>query len=454
MTSTRPLVPLALTLALVAAACSGATSNDAVSDPPETIVTDGQDPPDTEPDPTTAPPEEESTPFPVEDLFSPTENTAPLDLTGGVTGSEDGVTIVTENPRDGLRGDVADATGVWPTDWSRRTRDLDGLLLGIPVSDPRDRIPPIDQPKFEPIAAATWLDDREPGALVQFEGETRFYPLSILTRHEIVNDRFGDVPVTVTFCPLCNTAIAFDARVDGQALRFGTSGLLENSNLVMWDSETTTLWQQQTGEAVIGEFAGARLDFLSTAMVSYAEALESFPDALSLSRETGSGIDYGRNSYRDYSSSATPFLFDGEPDDRYPALSRVVGVTVGETHKAYPFEVMSQARVINDEVAGTPIVVFWGGDTADALDAAVIADSAAVGTGIAFEATLDGQALTFTSAEDDRFVDDQTGSTWTLLGVATDGSLAGSQLETLQHSNDFWFSWAAFFPEGDVQQAP
>lgn len=97
-------------------------------------------------------------------------------------------------------------------------------------------------------APCAWLEDREPGALVQFNDEVRFYPLSILTRHEIVNDRYGDVPVAVTFCPLCNTALTFDRRVDGEVLRFGVSGLLRKSDLVMWDDATTSLWQQITGE--------------------------------------------------------------------------------------------------------------------------------------------------------------------------------------------------------------
>ena len=243
------------------------------------------------------------------ELFSPTENTRPLDLSGGVVSSSEGVTVVAENPQAGLGGDVAHATSPWPTDWSKRTVDLGEFLLGIPTTDPRDRIPPIDTPKFEPITAATWLGDREPGALVQFNDEVRFYPLSILTRHEVVNDRYGDIPVVVTFCPLCNTAITFDARVDGQALRFGVSGLLRKSDLDMWDGASTTLWQQITGEAVVGELAGTQLALIPTSIVSYGDALENFPDAVSLSRETGFNIAYGTNPYQSYSSSESPFLF-------------------------------------------------------------------------------------------------------------------------------------------------
>lgn len=369
---------------------------------------------------------------------------------GGAVSSDAGVIIDTDSPRFNLRERVRRATESWPTDWTRRTVDLGEFLLGLPRVDPRDGIPPIDLPKFEPIAAADWLGDREPGALVQFNGEVRFYPLAILTRHEIVNDRFGDIPVAVTYCPLCNTAVTFDARVAGQELRFGVSGLLRNSDLVMWDSDTTSLWQQITGESVVGEWAGTRLELIPTAIVSYADALENFPEALSLSTNTGTGAQYGANTYAGYSSSAQPFLFDGEPDPRFPALSRVVGVTIGDVEKAYPFEVITVEQAVNDEVEGVPIVVLWGSDTADALDKFTIAESAAIGTGIAFDRRLNGEVLTFSAADDDLFTDAETGSTWTILGKAIEGTLTGEQLAPIQHRNEFWFAWAAFFPGAAV----
>ncbi len=236
----------------------------------------------------------------------------------------------------------------------------------------------------------------------------------------------------------------------GQVLRLGVSGLLRNSDMVIWDDATTSLWQQFTGEAIVGDFAGTRLDLISTAIVSYGDALENFPDAQSLSRETGFGIAYGANGYTQYSSSTQPFLFDGAPDPRFPALSRVVGVSGGDVQKAYPFELIAEMGAINDDVDGNPVAVFWGSDTADALDATNIADGQAIGTAIAFDRVVDGQELTFAAAGDDLFTDTETGTTWTLLGRAVDGPLAGAQLETAPHGNEFWFAWAAFFPEGEV----
>ncbi len=421
----RRLTALTIGLALTAVACGGSsTANEELAAVPSDAPSD----PTTEPAP---------------DVPAPTiDGSAQDDATNDIVdASGDGTALSLP---------LSQATEPWPTDWTKRTVGLDEFQLGIGAVDPRDRIPPIDEPVFEPIASADWLDDREPGALVQFEGETRFYPLSILTRHEIVNDRFGEVPVVITFCPLCNTAISFDARVEGQTLRFGVSGLLRNSDLVMWDDATTSLWQQITGEAVVGDFAGTQLDLIPTSIVSYGDVLENFPDAVSLSRDTGFAIEYGANPYRAYSSSTSPFLFEGDPDPRYPALSRVVGVTLDGNEKAYPFSLLGEQPAINDELAGTPIVLLWGGDTADALDGESVADGDAIGSGIAYDRRVGDQVLTFSVDDGDLFTDDQTGSTWTLLGVAIDGPLEGEQLSTVTHRNEFWFAWAAFFPDAPV----
>jgi hypothetical protein len=359
-----------------------------------------------------------------------------------------------ESAPTGLDPTVARATEPWPTDWSNATIDLDSLLLGIGRTDPRDAIPPIDSPNYEsPDAASEWLDDREPGALVRVGEDVRFYPLSIMTRHEIVNDEIGAIPVAVTYCPLCNTALAFDRRVDDEVLRFGVSGLLRNSDLVMWDDKTTSLWQQITGEGIVGDFAGTVLEPLSTAIVSFGDFRANFPDGQSLSRDTGFPISYGINPYQGYSSLDAPFIpVDGADDTRFPGLERVVGVSVGGVDKAYPFSLLSETGVANDTIGDVPVVVLWGSpDTADALDATVIAESAAIGTAVAFDPVIEGRRLTF-AAEGNGFVDAETGSTWNIVGQATAGPLAGSQLATVTHRNEFWFAWTAFFPEAEVYE--
>ncbi len=282
-------------------------------------------------------------------------------------------------------------------------------------------------------------------ALLELNGETRAYPLRILTWHEIVNDQVGGTPVAVTYCPLCNSAVGFDRRVDGQTLRFGVSGLLRNSDLVMWDRETESLWQQITGEAIVGELTGTQLQLIPTPIVSWGDFRESFPDGEVLSRDTGLGRAYGTNPYDGYDSSSSPFLFDGELDDRYPAMERVVGVTAGAANKAYPFSVLERERAVNDAVGGEPITVFWGAaDTASALDNASIPGGRAVGVGVAYLRTVNGRVLTFEAAGEDAFRDIETGSTWDLLGAAADGPLKGSRLRSAVHTNHLWFAWAAF----------
>ena len=340
---------------------------------------------------------------------------------------------------------VPDVKG-WNTDWSKATIDLSELQRGLAASDPRDVIRPIDEPKLETVAEASdWLDDREPVALAKAGGEARAYPLRILTWHEIVNDVLGGVPVAVTYCPLCNSAVGFEREVEGQVLTFGVSGLLRNSDLVMWDRQTESLWQQISGEGIVGELAGTQLEFVPVTLVSWETFREEFPDATVLSQDTGFGRSYGRNPYNFYDSANRPFLFSGELDDRFPAMERVLATRVGGTNKAYPFSVISQERAVNDEVAGEPIVVVWGDeDTASALSAPTISEGRAVGTSAAYLRTVDGQVLTFRPAGDDAFKDNETGTTWDLLGNGVDGPLAGETLEPVIADTPLWFAWAAF----------
>ena len=373
--------------------------------------------------------------------------TTPSTTTPALTSGGPAV-IIEENPA--LPGAIARLEG-WTTNWGKRTIDLNQLQAGIFATDPRDIIPPLDAPEFERVTAASeWLAPREPGVLFRIGDDTRFYPLRILTWHEIANDVVDGRNVVVTFCPLCNTAVVFDPTVNGEVLRFGVSGLLRFSDLVMWDAQTGSLWQQITGEGIVGDLAGTQLELLPSSVVSWEEFANGFPDGKVLSRQTGFSRSYGTNPYEGYSSSSQPFLFEGDADSRYPALERVVGVTVNEEDKAFPFSVLAGERAVNNTVGGLPVAVFWGSDTADALDSSRISEGQAIGTGIAFDRTVDGQVLSFTSNGDDTFTDAQTGSTWDLLGRATAGPLSGEELTTVVHRNDFWFAWAAFHPGDDV----
>lgn len=354
----------------------------------------------------------------------------------------------------GPPGDVGLATAAWPTDWSMASIELDELKLGLQAIDPRDLIRPLDEPDYVSVADADeWLVDREIGVLLEIDDVARFYPLRIITSHEIVNDQIGEVPYSLTYCPLCNTSVAFDRRVDGEVLRFGVSGLLRNSDLVMWDDKTVSLWQQIVGEAIVGSFVGTRLEVIPTATVRWADFRANHPDGEVLSRDTGSGFAYESNSYIGYTGREAPIpqFFDAELDERFPALSRVVGVREGGESKAYPFVVLEDDRTVNDELGGVPVTVWWAPtDSADNFDGAAVGGGAAIGTGIAYVRTVDGQTLTFEAAEGTTFTDLETGSTWTLFGDAIAGPLEGSSLELAEHQNEFWFAWSTFNPGAPV----
>ena len=336
------------------------------------------------------------------------------------------------------------STAGWKTDFTKHSVPLSQIISGGP---PKDGIPAIDKPAFETVdGAGKWLKPKEPVILFEWNGEARAYPLQILIWHEIVNDTVGGQPVTVTFCPLCNTAIAFDRRLDGRVLDFGTTGKLRFSDLVMYDRQTESWWQQITGESIVGVLTGKRLKFLPAQIIAWDLFRQQFPTGRVLSRTTGHVRPYGQNPYVGYDDvGSSPFLYTGRTDRRLRPMERVVTVSLGSENVAYPFSVLEKVGVINDTVARRPIVVFFQKGVASALDGSSIADSRDVGTAAVFSRTVDAKPLTF-RRDGNKFVDAQTGSTWTILGVSTAGPLKGKRLPQIVSGQHFWFSWAAFKP--------
>ncbi len=331
------------------------------------------------------------------------------------------------------------------TDFSIHTVPYSDILSGGP---PKDGIPPLDSPQFVSVPEAdSRLKAVEPVILIEVNGDARAYPIQILIWHEIANDTVGGLPLTITFCPLCNTAIAFKRTVSGQILDFGTTGRLRYSNLIMYDRQTETWWQQATGEAIAGEQTGAQLEFYPAAMISWQDFKTKYPDGQVLSRETGFARDYGKNPYFGYDDiNQTPFLYNGDTPNQLPPMARVLTVDLNDEAVAYPYDVLSEAKVINDSVGGEDVVVFWAQGTASALDAGNIPDGRDVGAAIAYSRLLDGQTLAFKFA-DGKILDEQTNSEWNIFGQAIAGELNGKQLSPIVSINHFWFSWAAFKPE-------
>jgi Protein of unknown function (DUF3179). len=321
------------------------------------------------------------------------------------------------------------------------------ILSGGP---PPDGIPPIDAPRFLPAAAQRdLLPPEEPVVTLEIDGDARAYPVRILIWHEIVNDTVGGVPVAVTYCPLCNSAVAYRRVVRGVETTFGTSGRLYNSALVMYDRATESLWTHYDGRAVVGLLTGEQLEPIPAPLMSWGDFLAAYPDGQVLDQtRTGFRRDYGVNPYVGYDNPDTqPFLFRGTVDDRARAKQRVVGVTVGEESVAFALDAISggEARATNTTIGGRPVVVLWKAGQASALERGNVGTGRDVGTTGVFFRELDGRVLTL-SAEGDHFVDAETGSTWNIVGAAVSGPLAGSELTRIPHLDTFWFAWSSYRP--------
>ncbi len=336
----------------------------------------------------------------------------------------------------------------WKTDFAKKSIDLKEIVSGGPA---RDGVPPLDQPKFVAIeAASVSIADQEPVLVYSNGGEVRAYPLQIMLWHEIVNDVVGGKSVAITYSPVSNTPIVFDRSVGGNVLRFGTTGLLRTSNLVMWDRQTESWWQQANGTAIVGEHNGKKLAVLESHLVSFADFKAGFPSGRVLSTATGFDRRYGSNVYVGY-DSGKPFAFSGKIDERLPAMDRVLGVIQDNAKRAYPFKILRDKKVVNEKLGNSDIVVLWKTGAVSAIDNQAIADSRNVGAATIFSAVLNNQKLTF-EAKGDLFTDKETSSEWNILGMAVSGSLKGSQLKALIGNDYLWFAWAAFNPETAIAQ--
>ena len=260
----------------------------------------------------------------------------------------------------------------WPdTDFSQTSiTNWVEIMSGGP---PKDGIPALDDVQFIEVAQESRIEPAEPVITLELDGQRpRAYPIRYLTWHEIANDTVGDVPVAVTFCPLCNSALTFDRRVGGQLLSFGVSGKLRNSDMVMYDRETQSWWQQAIGTGIVGEMTGQELTLMPSWMESWEEFSTRNPDGLVMA-EPSWNRDYGRNPYRNYDSSKRPFLYSGEmPPHGIPALMRVV--RVGD--RAWPMERLSEVG----EVTEAGVTISWRAGQASALDSSRIGAGRDVGS--------------------------------------------------------------------------
>ena len=294
---------------------------------------------------------------------------------------------------------------------SKEIMVTENVKHSVPLSEiigggpPKDGIPPIDSPKFVSVGEADFLADEEPGLAVEVDGISRFYPFQILVWHEIVNDTINGQRVLVSYCPLCLSGIVFDPVVKGERVEFGTSGKLWNSNLVMYDRKTDSLWSQILGEAIVGEMTGAKLAVLPSDMIRFGDFKKKFPNGEVLSRDTGATRFYGQDPYGDYYTTSGTFFSVKNKDNRLQEKDFVLGIVVDGKAKAYFPPAIKQKGEITDQFAGKIIVA-------------------------RYEQELDAVRLY-----------EKRGPS-TALG----GSGQKDELVRINPFSSFWFSWAAAHP--------
>ena len=317
---------------------------------------------------------------------------------------------------------------------------LDQIVSGGP---PPDGIPSIDNPKFISVQEASkFLEDSELVLGLNINGDNRAYPLQILVWHEIVNDKVGGMPVAVTYCPLCFTNQVFNRTIDDgqEVVEFGTSGKLYNSNLVMYDRTSKSLWSQALAEGIVGKHAGTKLERVPFDIAYWKEWKQLYPDSKVLSRDTGSNRPYGADPYGDYYTNSDVLFPVSNSDDRLGLKEIVVGFENKEQHKAYRLQEIENKKVINDQVNGKPIALFsLYPFMVRGYDPIVVEDE---------EQKI---ALQFNyNAENNKFIDKQTGSVWNFEGKAISGQMKGKQLTRLPFDEGFWFEWVAFHPKTEI----
>lgn len=311
---------------------------------------------------------------------------------------------------------------------------LDKIKGGGP---PKDGIPSIDNPVFASIRDSNFMSDSDTVIGLEINGQAKAYPLFILVWHEIVNDVVGGTPVSVTYCPLCYTNQVFERVIDGQAVEFGTSGKLYNSNLLMYDRFTESYWSQALGMAVTGELSGYQLNLIPFDVITWGDWKKIHPDTLVLTTDTGHIRSYATDPYGSYYTEPRIMFPVEHSDDRMNPKEIVVGFNQGDVYKAFKQNEIESNVLINDFVGDTPILLV-----------SLFSENSR-----AFERVIDGKTLDF-EYTDGKILDSQTNSEWNYDGLSISGKHQGKQLQRMPIEPGFWFSWVAFHPEtlvfGDV----
>ncbi len=333
-----------------------------------------------------------------------------------------------------LSAEVSVSTTVLPS--GERVRYVvppEDIVSGGP---PKDGIPSIDNPIFvSREEAESFMRELDVVIGLYYKGVARAYPHKILVWHEIVNDIIEDTPIAVTYCPLCYTSLAFIRVINGEPVEFGTSGLLYNSNLVMYDRKTDTLWSQQLGLGILGPLAGVRLEKIQVDVMKWKLWRELYPDTEVLSTETGYSRPYGSDPYSPYLYYTSDEIWFPvkHRDDRLHPKTVIYGIIVDGKAKAYVADKLLESKVVNDSINGVKVVIF------NPLEGLVRA----------YKQKLGNIVLDF-EWHNGMFIDKQTGSEWNVYGEAVQGPLKGKKLTPIITEISFWFAWVSFYPDTEV----
>ncbi len=345
----------------------------------------------------------------------------------------------------------------WKTDLSRHSVPLSEIQIVLP----KGSFPSLDFPKF--IDKGLGLNSfyaKEPVIAIEIDGKAKAYSLNILTMHEISNDTLSGVPILVTYCPLCNSGIVYHRKLEFNGkenlMEFEPSGMLRNSDMVMLDRNTETLWQQLMGVAIVGELDKKELDIIPSLIISVEEFFTRYPQGEIMSKQTGfanSEKYYGTNPYNGYDDeNSKPYeqFFDTDKiDKRLPPMERIVDIESNGKYKIYTFKSIEDRGVINDTFGNKNIVLFHQSGTVSVLDKSDISSSKDIGTISVFNRKLENKKLSFKKSKG-IFKDKQTNSSWDITGYCFEGELKGKQLKIEPHSNHFAFAWLAFYPESEI----
>lgn len=279
-------------------------------------------------------------------------------------------------------------------DLSATTIPADKIFIGGP---PRDGIPSIDSPEFLTADQADFLKDDDRILGVYHLGEARAYPIRILNWHEIVNDSYKDNAVAITYCPLCGSGVVYNADIKGKPYQFGVSGLLYNSDVLLYDRETETLWSQILSKAIGGKLVDTQLEIIPSSHTSWKSWKKKYPESKVLSTKTGYSRDYSRSPYGSYDENEVTYFPVEFKSKRFHPKERVLGITMNGKQKVYPFAELTKNSTNT------------------------------------FVDTFENETLTIEFDSENR-----------------DGTIKNAKGEVLPSINTFWFAWYGFHPKGEI----